>query len=81
MYPANGYFGIYGLDCEMCYTEEGLELTKVTVLLLSRTNCCCLLLFVISLSFVLGQVTVVGVDGRLVYESLVLPDNEVTFYY
>lgn len=53
MYPANGYFGIYGLDCEMCYTEEGLELTKVTV---------------------------VGVDGRLVYESLVLPDNEVIDY-
>ena len=27
-----------------------------------------------------GQVTVVGVDGRLVYESLVLPDNQVADY-
>jgi len=52
-YPANGNFGVYGIDCEMCYTVAGLELTKVTV---------------------------VGVDGRLVYESLVLPDNQVADY-
>ena len=28
-YPANGNFGVYGIDCEMCYTVAGLELTKV----------------------------------------------------
>eukprot|EP00092_Neocalanus_flemingeri_P006938 GFUD01007490.1.p1 GENE.GFUD01007490.1~~GFUD01007490.1.p1 ORF type:complete len:683 (+),score=120.71 GFUD01007490.1:255-2303(+) len=49
-YPSKGNFGVYGLDCEMCYTPAGLELTKVTV---------------------------VGIDGRLVYESLVTPDNEI----
>jgi len=52
-YPANGNFGVYGIDCEMCYTIAGLQLTKVTV---------------------------VGVDGRLVYESLVLPDSQVADY-
>jgi len=49
-YPNNGNFGIYGIDCEMCYTKCGLELAKVTV---------------------------VGVDGRLVYESLVWPENSI----
>jgi len=49
-YPANGNFGLYALDCEMCYTGLGLELVKVTV---------------------------VGIDGRRVYESLVYPENEV----
>jgi len=49
-YPANGNFGVYGLDCEMCYTLHGLELTKVTV---------------------------VGIDGRLVYETLVLPETDI----
>jgi len=49
-YPANGNFGVYGLDCEMCYTLHGLELTKVTV---------------------------VGIDGRLVYETLVLPEADI----
>merc|ERR1719384_442774 len=49
-YPNNGNFGVYGVDCEMCYTRSGLELAKVTV---------------------------VGVDGRLVYESLVCPENDI----
>lgn len=49
-YPSNGNFGVYGLDCEMCYTLHGLELAKVTV---------------------------VGVDGRLVYETLVLPESDI----
>ncbi|XP_023345430.1 uncharacterized protein LOC111714529 isoform X2 [Eurytemora carolleeae] len=43
-------FGVFGVDCEMCYTRVGLELTKVTI---------------------------VGVDGRLVYESLVNPENSI----
>ena len=30
-YPNNGNFGIYGVDCEMCYTKSGLELAKVLV--------------------------------------------------
>lgn len=29
--PPDGNFGVYALDCEMCFTTCGLELTKVTV--------------------------------------------------
>nr|CAD7196822.1 unnamed protein product [Timema douglasi] len=29
--PSDGNFGVYALDCEMCFTTRGLELTKVTV--------------------------------------------------
>jgi len=52
-FPQNRNYGVYGLDCEMVYTETGLEL---------------------------GKVTVVGIDGRLVYESLVQPDNHIIDY-
>ncbi|XP_036378227.1 RNA exonuclease 1 homolog [Megalops cyprinoides] len=30
--PADGNAGVYALDCEMCYTKQGLELTRVTVI-------------------------------------------------
>ena len=45
--------GVYALDCEMCYTGLGLELTKVTV---------------------------VGSDGRLVYEKFVRPQARIIDY-
>ena len=51
--PPDGNFGVYALDCEMCFTTCGLELTKVTV---------------------------VGADGRLVYDSLVRPENYIIDY-
>ncbi|KAF5270605.1 hypothetical protein FQA39_LY01343 [Lamprigera yunnana] len=51
--PPDGNFGIYALDCEMCYTVMGLELTKITV---------------------------IGVDGRLVYDTFVKPENEIIDY-
>ncbi|XP_063057641.1 RNA exonuclease 1 homolog isoform X2 [Engraulis encrasicolus] len=30
--PADGDAGVFALDCEMCYTKTGLELTRVTVI-------------------------------------------------
>lgn len=51
--PRDGNYGAYAVDCEMCYTVRGLELTKVTV---------------------------VGMDGRLVYDSYVKPDTEIVDY-
>ncbi|XP_077080368.1 RNA exonuclease 1 homolog [Siphateles boraxobius] len=30
--PVDGNAGVYALDCEMCYTKQGLELTRVTVI-------------------------------------------------
>ena len=26
--PANGYHGVYGIDCEMCYTTNGMEVIQ-----------------------------------------------------
>ncbi|XP_034949324.1 uncharacterized protein prage isoform X2 [Chelonus insularis] len=46
-------FKIYALDCEMCYTKFGLELTKVTV---------------------------IGLDGEIVYNTYVKPHNEIIDY-
>ncbi|XP_028136446.1 uncharacterized protein LOC114330483 isoform X1 [Diabrotica virgifera virgifera] len=48
-----GHHGVYAIDCEMCYTINGMELTKVTV---------------------------VGVDGRLVYDSFVKPESAIIDY-
>lgn len=31
MVPEDGNYGVYSVDCEMCYTTQGLELAKVTV--------------------------------------------------
>nr|XP_023699548.1 RNA exonuclease 1 homolog isoform X2 [Paramormyrops kingsleyae] len=30
--PIDGNVGVFALDCEMCYTKHGLELTRVTVI-------------------------------------------------
>ncbi|KAM9795984.1 RNA exonuclease 1 homolog isoform 2-T2 [Syngnathus typhle] len=30
--PGDGNGGVFALDCEMCYTKQGLELTRVTVI-------------------------------------------------
>ncbi|XP_056641445.1 uncharacterized protein LOC130448201 isoform X1 [Diorhabda sublineata] len=51
--PQEGHYGVYALDCEMCYTVRGLEVTKVTV---------------------------VGIGGKLVYDSFVKPDCEIVDY-
>ncbi|XP_074036172.1 RNA exonuclease 1 homolog [Leptinotarsa decemlineata] len=45
--------GVYALDCEMCYTVRGLELTKVTV---------------------------VRIDGGIIYDSYVKPYHEIVDY-
>lgn len=46
-------YAVYALDCEMCYTTKGLELTRVTI---------------------------VDVDCKTVYESLVKPLNTIIDY-
>ncbi|XP_046745710.1 secreted protein C [Diprion similis] len=51
--PPDRCYGIYALDCEMCFTRNGLELAKVTV---------------------------VGIDGKLVYDTLVKPEAEIIDY-
>ncbi|XP_076671100.1 RNA exonuclease prage isoform X2 [Andrena cerasifolii] len=51
--PKDGNYGVYALDCEMCFTRRGLEVAKVTV---------------------------VGMDGKVVYDTLVKPDAEVIDY-
>lgn len=48
----NGY-GVYALDCEMSFTNRGLELTKVSV---------------------------INTDGKLVYDTFVLPDSPIVDY-
>lgn len=45
--------GVYALDCEMCYTTQGLELTRVTV---------------------------IDEDYKVIYETLVKPQNAIIDY-
>lgn len=51
--PSDGNYGVYGLDGEMLFTTQGLQLCKITV---------------------------VGIDGRLVYETLVQPEDHIIDY-
>ena len=37
--PPNGYHGVYALDGEMCYTTQGMELIRLSVV--SLTSICC----------------------------------------
>lgn len=50
--PKNGY-GVYAIDCEMCFTKNGLELTKVSV---------------------------VSMDGNVVYDQYVKPESPIIDY-
>ncbi|KAJ8679510.1 hypothetical protein QAD02_015297 [Eretmocerus hayati] len=49
----DGNYGVYALDCEMCFTKNGLEL---------------------------GKVTVVALDGKLIYEAFCKPESEIIDY-
>jgi len=51
--PSNGYHGVYAIDCEMCYTTNGMEIARLSV---------------------------VGIDGRPVYDSLIQPENPIIDY-
>jgi len=51
--PADGNYGVYGIDGEMLFTTHGLQLCKITV---------------------------VGIDGKLVYETLVHPEDPIVDY-
>ena len=35
--PPNGYHGVYALDGEMCYTTQGMELIRLSVVRLKKT--------------------------------------------
>ena len=52
-YSDSKTLNIYALDCEMCYTTKGLELTRITI---------------------------VDVNSKEVYESLVKPDTQILDY-
>lgn len=49
----NKGYGVYALDCEMSFTNRGLELTKVSV---------------------------INTDGKLVYDTYVLPESPIVDY-
>ncbi|KOX79851.1 RNA exonuclease 1 like protein [Melipona quadrifasciata] len=51
--PEDGNYGVFALDCEMCFSQYGLELSKVTV---------------------------VDMNGIVVYDTLVKPEVEVIDY-
>jgi RNA exonuclease 1 len=50
---ADGDYGVYALDCEMCYITGGGELTRIAV---------------------------ISSDYKMVYETLVMPDNPILDY-
>merc|ERR1712061_495959 len=50
---SDGNHGVYGIDGEMLFTTQGMQLCKITV---------------------------VGIDGRLVYETLVQPEDPIVDY-
>lgn len=50
---SDGNHGVYGIDGEMLFTTQGMQLCKITV---------------------------VGIDGKLVYETLVQPEDPIVDY-
>ena len=36
--PKEGNYGVFGVDCEMCYTNVGLEVTKVSKVIISTAQ-------------------------------------------
>ncbi|RLU19772.1 hypothetical protein DMN91_008330 [Ooceraea biroi] len=37
IHPRDGFYGIYGLDCEMCFTRNGLEIIQIAIVDMNGT--------------------------------------------